>query len=304
MVISDKASLTLSRSLDNSSSAAHEVYTQAVLPETPPIKIRVSKRWSVIELREVWTHRELLYFLVWRDLKVRYKQTLLGGSWVILQPVLMTLVFALFVGKIARVSSDRVPYVLFLYSGLLPWTFFSNAVATSSHSLIASAHMITKVYFPRSIVPLAAVLVRLSDFLIASVVLVVLMIYYGKPFTRAILITPLLIVHLTLLALGLGLWFSALNVKYRDVGTVLPVVLQLWMFASPIIYPATLVPAKWKWAYALNPLTGLIGGFRSALLGHDLDRRSLFISAAITVALLLYSIFTFKHLEDDFADIV
>jgi lipopolysaccharide transport system permease protein len=305
MAISEKASLTtLPHRPDASSSLAEAVYTSALLPETPAIRIRASKNWSSIDLREIWAHRELLYFLVWRDLKVRYKQTVLGTSWVILQPVLMTLVFAVFLGKIARVPSGGVPYILFLYSGLLPWTFFSNAVLTSSHSLIASAHMITKVYLPRSLVPLAVILVRLSDFLIASVILVALMIYYGQPLTFAILITPLLILQLTLLALALGLWFSALNVKYRDVGTVLPVVLQLWIFASPIIYPANLVPAKWKWVYELNPLTGIVGGFRSALLGLDFEPRSLLISAAMTVALLVYATFVFRRMEDEFADVV
>src|SRR5450432_2882416 len=180
MAISEKASLTLPHLPEPSSSIAEEVYTHVRLPETPSIKIRAGNRGPVIELRELWAHRELLYFLVWRDLKVRYKQTILGASWVILQPVLMTLVFAVFLGKIVRVPSGKVPYVLFLYAGLLPWTFFSNAVSSSSHSLIASAHMITKVYFPRAIVPMATVLVRLSDFIIAASILVVLMLYYGQ----------------------------------------------------------------------------------------------------------------------------
>jgi lipopolysaccharide transport system permease protein len=304
MAISEKASLSVPHLLDVSSSAPEEIHSSMRLPETPLIKIRVSKRWAAIELRELWAHRELLYFLVWRDLKVRYKQTVLGASWVILQPVLMTLVFAIFLGRIARVPSGNVPYILFLYSGLLPWTFFSNAVSSSSHSLVASAHMITKVYFPRSIVPIAAVLVRLSDFVIASAVLIGLMLYYGQPITWAILIAPLLILHLTLLALGLGMWFAALNVKYRDIGTALPVILQLWMFASPIIYPANLVPENWKWAYELNPLTGIIGGFRASLLGLGINWRSLFVSAVITLALLVYSTYGFRRLEDEFADVV
>lgn len=303
MAISERANLHISRPPDELS-VPERAYTSAQLPENPLIRIRASKEWTSIELREIWAHRELLYFLVWRDLKVRYKQTVLGASWVILQPVLMTLVFAVFLGKIARVQSGSVPYVLFLYSGLLPWTFFSNAVSSSSHSLIASAHMITKVYFPRSIVPMAAVFVRLSDFLIASVILVVLMLYYGQPFTRAILLAPLLILHLTLLALGLGMLFAALNVRYRDIGTVLPVLLQLWMFASPIIYPASLLPENWKWAYELNPLAGIIGGFRASLLGLSVNWHSLAISAAITVALFVYSTYAFKRLEDEFADVV
>ena len=299
MAISEKASRNLPCSPDG------PVAGQKLdLPATPSIRIRVTDHFAAIDLKELWAHRELVYFLVWRDLKVRYKQTILGASWVILQPVLMTLVFAVFLGSIARIPSNGVPYILFLYSGLLPWIYFSNALSSSSYSLIASAHMITKVYFPRSIVPLAALLVRLSDFLIASAILVVLMIYYGQPLTWTMLLAPLLIVHLTLLAFALSLWFSALNVKYRDVGSVLPVVLQMWMFASPIIYPGNLVATNWRWVYALNPLTGIVGAFRSALFGHELDTQGLLISIVITLGLLIYSSFAFRRMEDDFADVV
>lgn len=301
MAISEKTSLSVSNAAPAVSEA---VYPRARLPEQPLIKIRVSKSWTAIELGELWAHRELLYFLVWRDLKVRYKQTVLGASWVILQPVLMTLIFAVFLGRIVRVPSQGVPYILFLYAGLLPWTFFSNAVAGSSHSLIASAHMITKVYFPRAIVPIAAVLVRLSDFLIASVILVVLMVYYGQPFTRAFLIAPLLVLQLTLLALALGMWFAALNAKYRDIGTALPVLLQLWMFASPIVYPTTLLPEHWKWVFELNPVTGIVGGFRASLLGLDFNWRSLFVSVLVTLAAFVYAAFAFRRMEDEFVDVI
>lgn len=304
MATSENVGLRVSRQPEAGGDFSESAERQVSLPSKPLIKIRASKRWAPLDLREIWAHRELLYFLIWRDLKVRYKQTLLGVSWVVLQPILMTLVFAVFLGKIARVPSGNVPYVLFLYSGLLPWTFFTNAVSTSSHSLIASAQMITKVYFPRSLVPLAAVLVRLSDFLAASVILFVLMVYYGRAFTSAMLLLPFLILHLTLLALGLGLLFAALNVKYRDIGTVLPVLLQLWLFASPVIYPATFVPAKWKWLYELNPLTGLISGFRAALLNAGFEWRALLVSLGITLALLVYSTFVFKRMEDEFADVV
>jgi lipopolysaccharide transport system permease protein len=304
MSISENVSLRVSRQPESGGEFSESADRQVSLPSKPIIKIRASKRWTPLDLREIWAHRELLYFLIWRDLKVRYKQTLLGVSWVVLQPILMTLVFAVFLGKIARVPSGNVPYVLFLYSGLLPWTFFTNAVSTSSHSLIASAQMITKVYFPRSLVPLAAVLVRLSDFLVASVILLVLMVYYGRAFTSAMLLVPFLMLHLTLLALSLGLLFAALNVKYRDIGTVLPVLLQLWLFASPVIYPATFVPAKWKWLYDLNPLTGLISGFRAALLNAGFDWRGLLVSLSITLMLLIYSTFVFKRMEDEFADVV
>lgn len=307
MAMSEKISLLPSALPEGGPGAEKEsaaVHSRVQLPETPLIKIRVRKRWAALELHEIWAHRELLYFLVWRDLKVRYKQTLLGASWVILQPLLMTLVFALFLGKIARVPTGNIPYILFLYSGLLPWIFFSNAVATSSHSLVASAHMITKVYFPRSIVPAAAILVRLADFIVAAAILIFLMLYYGQTVTWAILMAPPLILLLAVLALSMGLWLSALNVRYRDIGTVLPVLLQLLMFASPIIYPANMVPANWKWAFELNPLTGIIEAFRSSLLGLDFNWRSLVISLSVTLLLLAYSTLAFKRLEDEFADIV
>lgn len=274
------------------------------LREEPFIKIRAKRSWGSVDFGEVWIHRELLYFLIWRELKARYKQTILGISWVILQPLLMTLVFTIVLGKLVGVPTGNTPYPLFLYAGLLPWTFFSNAVSSGSYSLVASSHMITKVYFPRIIIPAASVGVRLTDFLVASVVLIGLMRYYGVPFGWHLLFTPLLVIHVTLLSLALSALLSALNVTYRDVGTALPVALQFLMFASPIVYPSTLVPARWKWLYELNPLTGIIEGFRSALLGLPFNRASLIISVLITVALLIGSTIAFRRMEDDFADIV
>ncbi|HSE24593.1 MAG TPA: ABC transporter permease [Pyrinomonadaceae bacterium] len=249
-------------------------------------------------------HRELLYYLVWRDIKVRYKQTVLGASWIILQPLLMTLVFAIFLGKIAQVPSQGVPHVLFLFSGVLPWTFFSNAVSGSSFSLVINAPLITRVYFPRSMVPLAATLVRLSDFFVAAAVLVMLMFYYRQPFNWTILIAPVLIAQMTILAMGLGMWFSALNAKYRDISTALPVLLQLWMFTSPIVYPESMVPERWKWIYELNPMVGIIEGFRSSLLGLDFNWRALLISVLVTSVLVVYSTYAFKRLDEEFADVV
>lgn len=274
------------------------------LPEEPLIKIRPSSSWKTVDLREVLAHRQLLYFLVWRDLKVRYKQTLLGAAWVILQPLLMTAVFTIFLGRLVRVSSGQIPYPLFLYAGLLPWTFFSNAVSSGSYSLVANAHMITKVYFPRLIIPAAAVTVRLSDFIIASFILIIMMSYYGVRPTWTLLMLPLLVAHLTLLAFSISTWLSALNVRYRDVGTVLPVLLQLWMFVSPVVYPASFVPAKFKWAYELNPLAIIIESFRSSLLGLEFNWTSLITSLIITFILLLFSAYAFRRTEDEFADIV
>ena len=276
----------------------------AVLPDEPLIRIRVRRQWSLIELLEIWRHRELLYYFVWRDLKARYKQTVFGASWIILQPLLMTLVFAVFLGKIARVPSDGVPYVLFLFSGLLPWTFFSNAVSGSSYSLVNNASLVTKVYFPRSLVPIAATLVRLSDFIVATAVLLLLMVYYHQPINWTIVLAPFLVLQLTLLAIGLGMWFSALNAKYRDISTALPVLLQLWMFTSPIVYPASLVPSKWTWVYELNPLVGLIEGFRSSLLGLPVNWRGLLISVVISFILIVHSTYAFEKLDEEFADVV
>ena len=273
-------------------------------PAEPLIKIRARRAFDLMKLREFWQHRELLYFLVWRDLKARYKQTVLGILWVILQPLLMTLVFTVFLGKLVQVPTGSTPYPLFLYAGLLPWTFFSNAVSSGSYSILANSQMITKVYLPRLIIPAAAVTVRLSDFLVASVVLMVLMLYYGVQITWQIVLLPALVVQLTVLALALSALLASLNVKYRDTGTALPVMLQVWMFASPIVYPRSLVPARWEWAYQVNPMTGLVDGFRSAFLGLPINRQALAISWLITTVLFVISLFVFRRLEDDFADIV
>ena len=274
------------------------------LPAEPLIKIRVRRAFDLMNLPEIWQHRELLYYLVWRDLKARYKQTILGILWVILQPLMMTLVFTIFLGKLVQVQTGTTPYPLFLYAGLLPWIFFANAVSSGSYSILASSQMITKVYLPRLIIPAAAVTVRLSDFLVASLVLIVLMLYYGVHLGWQIVLLPILILELTLLALALSALLSALNVKYRDTGTALPVMLQVWMFASPIVYPRSLVPARWEWAYQINPLTGMIEGFRSAFLGLPINRQGLALSWLATAVLLVISMFVFRRLEDDFADIV
>jgi len=291
-------------SANEAHSASGSVHSTLFLPEEPRIRIRASRAWQSVDLRDVWADRELFYFLVWRDLKVRYKQTLLGASWVILQPMLLTLIFVVFLGIIVRVPTEHVPYPLFLYAALLIWTFFSNAIVSGSYSLVVNASMITRVHFPRAIVPAAAVAVRLFDFLIASLILFVLIIYYGIHPTWGLLMMPLLVVHLTLLATAIGLWLSALNVKYRDVGTVIPVLLQLWMFVSPIIYPASLVPPRWRAIYDLNPLAGIIENFRAALFGLTFSYGSLITSAAITLALLIYSGYFFRRMEDEFADVV
>jgi lipopolysaccharide transport system permease protein len=275
-----------------------------VLPDSPLVVIEPSGSWLSLGLRDIWAYRELLYFLIWRDVKVRYKQTALGVIWVILQPLLTTLIFTVFLGKLARVPSDGFPYAVFAYCGLLPWTFFAAAITSSNNSLVGSSHLITKIYFPRMIIPAAAVGARVVDFAIGFLNLIGLMVYYRVALTKSILVLPIVILLVTLLALGIGLWSAALNVKYRDVGVLLPVLIQLWMFASPVVYPSSIVPAKYQWLYKFNPLTGILDGFRASLLGQQVDWPALGISAGLTVGLLVYSAYAFRRMEKSFADVV
>ena len=274
------------------------------LPDSPLVTIEPNRSWVALDLRGLWTYRELLYFLTLRDVKVRYKQTLMGAAWAILQPLFAMLIFTLFFGKLARIPSDGIPYPLFAYAGLLPWTFFSNAISNSGNSLITSTNLITKVYFPRMIIPGAAVGAGLVDLSIAFLVLVGLMVYYGVGFSWAMLMLPPLVLLTAVLALGVGMWLSALNVKYRDVRHALPFLIQLWMFLSPVIFPASLVPQKWRWLFLLNPLTGIIEGFRSALFGRPFYWPALGISSALTVIVLIYSAYTFRRMERQFADLI
>jgi lipopolysaccharide transport system permease protein len=272
------------------------------LPLEPVTKIRPSRFWDPIGFAELWSHREVLYFLMWRDLKVRYKQTILGAAWVILQPIVITLVFTIFLGKLIRVPSDGVPYPIFAYTALLVWTFISNAVLSSSYSIVTNAQIITRVYFSRLLIPAATVGVRLVDLIIASLVLVALMIYYRVPLSWSILMLPLFVIQVGALALAVGIWGAALNVRYRDVGTVLPILLQVWMFVSPVVYSSSLVPQKARLLYSLNPLVGIIGGFRASLFNLPFDWSSIIISALITLPLLIFSIHVFRRMEASFAD--
>jgi lipopolysaccharide transport system permease protein len=275
------------------------------LPDEPLVTIQPGKSWAGLDLRELWAYRELLYFLMWRDVKVRYKQAALGLAWVVMQPLLTTLIFTVFLGMLARVpSSDGVPYLLFVYVGLLPWTFFSSAVMNSSGSLVSSAHLITKVYFPRAVIPAAAVGGRLVDFAVSAVILAGLLVYYRVEPTAALLLLPVLLALTALLALACGMIASALNVKYRDVGVATPVVVQLWMYVSPVLYPSRLVPEKWRWAYALNPLVGIVENFRAAIFGGPFDWYALSISAAYAVALFVCASFLFRRVEREFADVI
>jgi lipopolysaccharide transport system permease protein len=274
------------------------------LPESPLVRIRPSRGWAALNLNDLWAYRELLYFLVWRDVKVRYKQTLLGAAWAIIQPLFTVLIFSLFFGKLAGIPSDNIPYPLFAYAALLPWTFFSNAVTNSSNSLVGSSNLIAKVYFPRMIIPGATVGAGLVDFAVAFVILLVLMAYYGITITWGIMLLPVLTLLTVLLALGIGMWMSALNVKYRDIRHALPFLIQIWMFATPIIYPASMVPGRWKWILAMNPLTGIIEAFRASLFGKALDWSLLIVSSVTILILLVWSAYAFTRMEREFADII
>jgi lipopolysaccharide transport system permease protein len=274
------------------------------LPERPLVSIRSPRTWVALEPSELWAYRELLYFLAWRDVKVRYKQTLLGVAWAVIQPLATMLVFALFFGKFLGVPSDGIPYPIFAFAGLLPWTFFSNAVTSSGNSLVGSANLVTKVYCPRMIIPAAATAAGLVDFAIPLAILLGMMAYYGVPVTAAILMLPVLIVLTALLALGVGLWTAALNVKYRDVRYALPFAIQLTMFVSPVIYPPSVVPEAWRWLLSLNPLTGIIQGYRASLLGGQFDIPSLATAAAITLAVLVWAAYDFRRMEKGFADVI
>ncbi|MEP6569283.1 MAG: ABC transporter permease [Acidobacteriota bacterium] len=273
------------------------------VPDTPLVVIEPPRVWQSLNLGELWAHRELLYFMIWRDVKVRYKQTALGVAWAVIQPFFTMLIFTIFFGRLAALPSDNIPYPVFAYAALLPWTFFSNAVINSSNSLVGSSNLITKVYFPRLIIPAASVGAGLVDFGIAFVVFIALMAYYGiGPSWQIVMLLPLLLLT-TLLALGVGMWMSALNVKYRDVRYALPFMMQLWMFVSPIIYPASILKHR-QWLLWFNPLTGIIEGFRSALLGRPFGWSAIALSTLMTLGMLVFAAFSFRRMEKRFADIV
>jgi lipopolysaccharide transport system permease protein len=256
-------------------------------------------------LGELWEYRELLYFLTWRDIKVRYKQTILGALWAILQPVLTMVVFSLFFGKLAKMPSDDVPYPIFSLTGLVPWTFFAYALTQSSNSLVTSANLLKKVYFPRLAVPIASVLSGVVDFLLAFLVLLGMMVYFGIFPSWHVVILPFLLLLALITSLGVGLWMSSLNVLYRDVRYVLPFLTQFWLFATPIAYPSSLLPEKWRTLYSLNPMVGVIEGFRWALLGVDTQPGPmLLVSTLAAVVILAAGAFYFRRMEKTFADVV
>ena len=271
----------------------------------PTLLIRPSRGWAALDLADLWQYRELIYFLTWRDIKVRYKQTVLGGAWAILQPFLTMVVFSVFFGRLAGIPSDGLPYPIFAYCALLPWQLFAHALTESSNSLVANERLITKVYFPRLVVPISAVLAGLLDFLVAFVVLIGMMMYYHIRPTAAVWTVPLFLLLAVGAALGVGLWLSALNVQYRDVRYTIPFLTQFWLFLTPVAYPSTLVPVSWRALYGLNPMAGVVEGFRWALLGKTEGPGALLaVSVAITIVILVGGLYYFRRMEKTFADVV
>jgi len=271
----------------------------------PFIRIQPSRGWVNLQLAELWEYRELVYFLIWRDVKVRYKQTALGSAWAILQPLMTMVVFTLFFGDLAKVSSDGLPYSIFCYTALIPWQFFSNGLTQSSNSLVGSAQLIRKVYFPRLAVPIGTVLSGVVDFALSFTVLIGLMFYHRiYPNSQIVWLLPLFLLALVV-SLGTSLWLSALNVQFRDVRYVVPFITQFWMFATPIAYPASNVPEKWRALYGLNPMVGVVEGFRWALLGANTTIGPIvLVSALASVAILVGGAFYFRRMEKTFADVL
>jgi lipopolysaccharide transport system permease protein len=267
--------------------------------------IKPSKGWVSIRLRDLWEYRELLYFLTWRDIKVRYKQTALGALWAIIQPFFTMVVFSLFFGRLAKVPSDDIPYPIFAFAALVPWTFFANGLSQSSNSLVGSTDLITKVYFPRLIIPVSSVLSGFIDFAIAFIVFMAMAFYYGIYPALSIILLPFLLLLGLITALGAGLWLSALNVKFRDVRYTIPFLTQFWLFATPIAYPSSLLSEPWRTIYGINPMVGVVEGFRWALLGTDTAPGAIiFVSALVALGLLIGGVFYFKRMERSFADII
>ena len=280
-------------------------YLESGVVTPPVVEIGPTRGWVSLRFGEFWSHRELLYFFVWRDVKVRYKQTVLGVAWAILQPLFTMVIFSLFFGRLAKVPSDGIPYPLFSFAALVPWTFFATGLQLAANSLVGSANLITKVYFPRLIVPVAAVLSGLVDFALAFVLLLLMMIYMGYTPAATVIALPLFFLLAFATALGAGLWLAALNVRFRDVRYILPFLTQAWMFATPIAYPSSLLHEPWRSVYALNPMVGVVDSFRWALLRAPApSSSSLLVSSVVAVAMLTTGAFYFRRMERTFADVV
>lgn len=278
----------------------------AVLVEKPArLRITPPSAWFESPMGELWHYRELLYFIVWRDIKIRYKQTAIGAAWAVLQPFLTMVIFSLFFGKLAHIPSEGLPYPIFYYSALLPWMYFAAALQNATHSIVENQRVITKVYFPRVALPLAAVLASLVDFAISFGMFAVMMVFYGIRPTAAVVWLPFFLLLAVATALGVGLWLSALNAIYRDVRYVVPFLVQFWMFASPVAYPSSLVPEKWRWLYGLNPMAGVIEGFRWSLTGHgDPPGKMLAVSVVVVIFAFAAGLAYFQRMETTVADVV
>lgn len=271
----------------------------------PVYRITPTKGWVDLGLRELWAYRELVYFLIWRDIKVRYKQTALGAAWAVIQPFFTMIVFSLFFGRLAGIPSDGVPYPIFSFAALVPWTYFANGLSQSADSLVGSANLLRKVYFPRLGIPVSAVLSGVVDFAIAFAVLLCMMAFYGVVPTRNVLWLPFFVLMAVTTALGVGLWLSALNVQFRDVRYVVPFIIQFWMFATPIAYPSSLLTEPWRTIYGINPMAGVVEGFRWALLGTaSAPGPMLAVSAVVSVIVLVGGAYYFRRMERTFADVV
>jgi lipopolysaccharide transport system permease protein len=279
--------------------------TDTVPSDSHVIVVKPSKGWISLKLKELWEYRELLYFMAWRDIKVRYKQTVLGAAWAIIQPFFTMVIFSIFFGRLAKVPSDGLPYPIFAYTALVPWTFFANGLNQASNSLVGSANLIKKVYFPRLVVPISSVISGVVDFVLAFAVLLGMMLFYGFAPTVNILWLPLFILLIFVTALGVGFWLSALNVQFRDVRYTVPFLTQFWLFATPIAYPSSLLSEPWRTLYGINPMVGVVEGFRWALLGTDTAPGAIIlVSSLVALALLVGGAFYFKRLERSFADVV
>jgi lipopolysaccharide transport system permease protein len=279
-------------------------FKRALSPKTPILVNDSEHIWALVDLGKIWTYRDLLYFLTWRDIKVRYKQAAMGVAWALIQPLGIMLVFAVFFGLFIGVKTDGMPHTLFFYAGLMPWMFFSSAITAGSVSLVNSSNLITKVYFPRIIVPAAAVGGLLVDLLITCALLIALAIYFGIFWSWSLLIFPCMIFLSILLALDFSIWLAALTVKYRDIRHALPFVLQLWMFLTPILYPLSVVPERWRWLMYLNPLTGVVEGVRSSINGRGFYWRGIVVSLVIAMVMFPLSLRVFSQTEKNFADLI
>ena len=275
-----------------------------VADDRPTFVIQPTRGFTRIDFAELWHFRDLLYFLTWREISVRYKQTALGVAWAVIQPLATMFVFTVFLGRLAKMPSDGIPYPIFSYLGLLPWTYFANAVTRSGASLVGNSNLLSKVYFPRLLIPMSGTLSALADFAIAFGILILLMLWYGiTPAASAWVLLPLSVL-MTFAAFGVGMFFAALNVRYRDVQHAIPFLMQIWMYATPVVYPSSVVPGKWKLVFALNPLAGLIEAYRAAMLGRPIDWASLGVSSVVIVATVAFGLWQFRRLEREFADIV